>query len=172
MSNESKSNKSKENISHKNIEDKNYKSNKSNIKISNEEKEENNNPLMRNDVETFGNNPFFQDVKTNINSSNILNIQNMKKEEKDKEMEKEEKELSKEKEEKLKKKEKDLLMKEKIIREVGNKLKIKIYFNQVISNFQKKKTKKNSLKIHNINEVKEGENEIIEEENKKKMFLV
>lgn len=59
-------------------------------------------------------------------------------------------------------------MKEKIIREVGNKLKIKIYFNQVISNFQKKKTKKNSLKIHNINEVKEGENEIIEEEKEKK----
>ena len=58
-------------------------------------------------------------------------------------------------------------MKEKIIREVGNKLKIKIYFNQVISNFQKKKTKKNSFKIHNINEVKEGENEIIEEEKEK-----
>ena len=63
-------------------------------------------------------------------------------------------------------------MKEKIIREVGNKLKIKIYFNQLISNFQKKKTQKNSMKIHNINEVKEGENEIIEEEKEKKMFLV
>lgn len=193
-SKESDNDKSKS--SEKDKSNKNKKNEKSKGEHNKTIKKENNNLMTKDKIKSFGNNPFFQEEKSNINSFSLFNINflNMKKEEKESEKKeekddeekinikpkekinlskgedkdsqilnsilKEKKEL-KAKEEMLNKKEKDLLKREKLIREAEKKWKTKVYFGQMMSNYQKKKTQKNSMKVSDINEAKEGKDKII-----------